>query len=289
MSTDETKQSPGPSFGGQNASSVNEEFRLDAVSSPRLNPPSMTDSNIESYFMSLEFWFAATGIGHDTKKYHIVMAQVPPEKLNELRSIIDGTPATDKYLYIKTRLIAHFADSQQKRLQKVLSDMPLGDMKPSHLFNEMRRVAGAALCEAILLDLWAARLPPYAQAAVIASQGNAIEKNRIADAIVESMNLRNITSIEIPNTSYTPSATSEPSATSIEALQMEIAQLTRRFDRAFSGRNRSRSRGRYESSSRETQLVDGPCWYHRTFGRDARTCRKPCNFNHPTSSNTSRQ
>ncbi|XP_055588918.1 uncharacterized protein LOC129741230 [Uranotaenia lowii] len=287
MSTDETKQPTGMHVGDEGASVVSQEYRMDAVSFPRLNPPNMTDSNIESYFMSLEFWFAATGIGHDTKKYHIVMAQVPPEKLNELRSIIDATPSSDKYPYIKARLIAHFADSQQKRLQKVLSDMPLGDMKPSHLFNEMRRVAGAALCETILLDLWAARLPPHAQAAVIASQGNASEKNRIADAIVESMNLRTITSIETPNPRSTQA---EPSTTSgIEALQIEIAQLTKRFDRAFSARNRSRSRSRYDYSSRETPTVDGPCWYHRTFGREARTCRKPCNFHLTTSSTSSRQ
>lgn len=40
------------------------------------------------------------------------MAQVPPKKLTELRSIIDGTPATDKYTYIKTQLIEYYADSQ---------------------------------------------------------------------------------------------------------------------------------------------------------------------------------
>ena len=73
----------------------------------------MTPSNIESNFMSLEFWFAASGIGnlHDAKKYNIVMAQVPPNKLTELRSIIEATPDANKYQYIKRKLIERFADS----------------------------------------------------------------------------------------------------------------------------------------------------------------------------------
>lgn len=94
------------------------DAQIGSITVPRLSPTNMSDSNIDSYFMSLEFWFAASGIGaqHDTRKYHIVMAQVPPNKLTELRSIIDATPPTDKYVYIKTKLIEHFADSQQRRL-----------------------------------------------------------------------------------------------------------------------------------------------------------------------------
>lgn len=74
--------------------------KLESITAPRLQPPSMTESNIESYFLSLEFWFAASGISasvqHDARKFNIVMAQVPPNKLSELRAIIDGVPANDK-------------------------------------------------------------------------------------------------------------------------------------------------------------------------------------------------
>lgn len=265
---------------------------IDSISLPRLNPPAMTASNIESYFLSLEFWFAASGLGnqHDTRKYNIVMAQVPPSKLTELRSIIDAVPAADKYPYIKKKLTDHFADSQQRRLQRVLSDMPLGDMKPSQLYNEMRRVAGNSLSEPVLLDLWASRLPTHAQAAVIASKGDPAEKATIADAIVESMGLRNINAMGT-NTPSTPVHVPEsPTSSTIEDLQREIAQLSSKFEQMFHPQRNLRDRSRSRNRSRMDQRQDihssyDMCWYHRTFGREARTCRKPCSFGQPPKPN----
>ncbi|XP_058815602.1 uncharacterized protein LOC131679065 [Topomyia yanbarensis] len=271
-----TEVKHGPEAG---SSQEPETANVETINNPRLNPPSMTASNIESYFLSLEFWFAASGIGnlHDAKKYNIVMAQVPPNKLTELRSIIDATPANDR------------------RLQRVLSDMPLGDMKPSQLFNEMLRVAGNSLGEAVLLDLWASRLPPHAQAAVIASKGDADEKTTIADAIVDSMGLRGLTATTAGIDTLTPktpsASTNSPEAknsASIEILQQEISQLSRKFDQMFSRKNlrdRSRSRSRYTSDQRNShELSYEVCWYHRTFGREARQCRKPCSFRQSSSS-----
>lgn len=270
---------------------------VETISAPRLNPPNMADTNIETYFMSLEFWFAASGIGaqHDSRRYNIVMAQVPPKKLTELRSIIEATPANDKYAYIKTKLIEYFADSQQRRLQRVLSDMPLGDLKPSQLFNEMKRVAGNSLGEAVLLDLWATRLPPHAQAAVIASRGDASDKITIADAIVDSMVLRKINAVDynVQNAAMAaPKAITESAIDPIQELKREIAELSRRFEKVMSGQEHSRARSRSRSRGGEKQIPrrerdssTGPCWYHRTFGSNAKKCRKPCTTGHQGSSN----
>ncbi|XP_055604157.1 uncharacterized protein LOC129752393 [Uranotaenia lowii] len=269
---------------------------VETIHAPRLNPPNMADANIETYFMSLEFWFAASGIGpqHDSRKFNIVMAQVPPNKLTELRSIIEATPASDKYTYIKTKLIEYFADSQQRRLQRVLSDMPLGDLKPSQLYNEMKRVAGNSLADTVLVDLWATRLPPHAQAAVIASRGDTNDKITIADAIVDSMGLRKIHAIEYngPNSAMATSHGAETAASDpIQELKREIAELSKRLDkvlpiqRNIRSRPRSRSRGneqQYPRQSRESSV--GLCWYHRTFGNDARRCLQPCSSDHHVSS-----
>lgn len=226
------------------------------------------------------------------------MAQVPQEKLIELRAIIDATPTNEKYAYIKTKLTEHFADSQQRRLQKVLSDMPLGDTKPSQLFNEMKRVAGKSLHETVLLDLWASRLPPHAQAAVIASRGDAADKTAIADAIVDSMGLRGINAVAtagVVNGLPAPAAIMEPPApNAIEAIQREIAQLSRKLENMFldqrRSRDRSQSRSRNRSNSRrDIESAIGPCWYHRTFGGDARRCRKPCSYGQQSSAGTSKQ
>lgn len=281
-----------------NPSGLSMQPTVESIHVPRLNPPSMADTNIETYFMSLEFWFAASGIGahpqQDSRKYNIVMAQVPPNKLSELRSIIEATPQNDKYVYIKTKLVEYFADSQQRRLQRVLSDMPLGDLKPSQLFNEMKRVAGNSLGEPVLLDLWASRLPPHAQAAVIASTGDTANKIVIADAIVDSMGLRQINAIDphVQNAAMAaPNVLETKAIDPILDLRKEVARLTKKLEQLLSnkprGRGRSRSRSRNDErhhSRRERDPSLGTCWYHRTFGDESRKCRTPCSYGQQVSS-----
>lgn len=164
--------------------------QVETVTVPRLNPPSMADSNIESYFMSLDFWFAASGITaqHDNRKFNIVMAQVPPNKLTELRGILEAVPEVGKYTYIKAKLIEYFADSQQRRLQRVLSDMPLGDMKPSLLFNEMKRVAGTSLSDAPRVAPGSTDAP--AVSSIAAMQGEIAELSRKLEQVLRFRNLR---------------------------------------------------------------------------------------------------
>lgn len=113
----------------------------------------MNDTNIEVYLLSLEFWFAATGMTFNTIKYNLVMELVSPRKVIELETIIEPAPSLKHYEYIKSKLIAQFADSQQLRAQCVLSDIPLSDLKLSQPFNDMPRIVGIALYETILIDL----------------------------------------------------------------------------------------------------------------------------------------
>ncbi|XP_017474118.1 PREDICTED: uncharacterized protein LOC108364785 [Rhagoletis zephyria] len=244
---------------------------------PRIPMPAMSGDNIDAYFYSLDFWFEATGIIADTAKFNIVLASVPPAKLMELRAIIDAAPAMQKYQYIRTKLSENFAESQQRRLQRVLRDMPLGDRRPSDLFNEMKRAAGTTLSDSILHDLWLSRLPPYAQAAIIATNVPTVDKLKIADSICESFQLREGQVHEVSN----------PPHTSEADLRAEVAALRQRFDEVANGRKVRRPRSRTPARNRDASSggASDLCWYHSKFGRNARKCRQPCKYGQPTANN----
>lgn len=257
---------------------------------PKIPLPTMIDGNIEAYFMSLDFWFTASGVVDDNRKYNTVMAQVPPLKLMELRSIIDALPNLNRYLYIKQQLTAHFADSQQRRLHRVLSDMPLGDNKPSKLFYDMTRTANGALSDAVLMDLWAARLPGHAQAAVVASQGTTADRVRIADAVTESLNMRSVNQIDsVPNINAAQSSSgSVCQCMNLADLRNEIAEILKgqnirsRSNQRSRPRSRDVSRGRSNSRRRDSSIEEfDHCWYHRTHGSKAKSCRQPCSYRKP--------
>lgn len=254
---------------------------------PRIPLPTLVEGAIEAYFMSLEFWFAASGVTNDIRKYNTVMAQIPPNKLMELIKIIENVPSTGKYEYVKLELTKHFADSQTRRLQRVLSDMPLGDQKPSQLYYEMVRVAGNTLSESTLRDLWATRLPSHAQAAAVAANGSLMDCLEIADRVHESMNLS--------ANAITPVDSTTPLQSSIHKWMQQIDESIHKISNNVLMNNSNRIRPNYQnhsspsrsrnsprrSSPNRTQrsVSDNPnnlCWYHVEFGRYARKCREPC-------------
>lgn len=126
----------------------------------RLPIPTLSENNIDGYFLSMEFWFRASNITSDGQKFNTVLCQIPPNKLIDLKNIIEQTPDINKYDYIKDKLLQHYTDSQQRRLRRVLSEMPLGDQKPSQLLNAMRRVADGALTDNALLGYLRMSTPP---------------------------------------------------------------------------------------------------------------------------------
>lgn len=268
----------------------NNEIAINAMGSfPRLPIPAMSENNIDAYFMSIEFWFRASGITDDNRKYYTVMSQITPTRLIELRAIIEAVPNAQKYNYIKAALTSHFAESEQRRLRRVLSEMPLGDNRPSQLYHSMQRVAGNTLTENALVELWSTRLPTHTHAAIAASTATVTEKLKIADAITESMDLRGsrtvVAEVQAQAATTTPQ-TAGPESDLIAAIRELNGNLRRQNQRPSRNGDRS-SRTNSQSKPREVKILDqkrrdtsvdqfDQCWFHRKHGKQATTCRLPC-------------
>lgn len=249
---------------------------------PRIPLPTMEDGEIENYFMSLEFWFAASGVADDGRKYNTVMAQVPARKLTELRPIIDAVPERNRYEYIKRSLVEHFADSRQRRLQRVLAEMPLGDNKPSKLYYDMARTAGGSLSEQVLLDLWATRLPRHAQAAAAASCGTLAVRLQIADAVTESLSMRTDQIDAVRQQQQWPGMDSIRDE--VSDMIRELVNRSRSPNQKTSRAGSSRHRSSDSSGRRNSPNQSDHCWYHRRFGSKAQACRSPCGYRKPAAS-----
>ncbi|XP_058130143.1 uncharacterized protein LOC131286271 [Anopheles ziemanni] len=247
---------------------------VEAINTMRINPPDMNIEDLQSYFWALEHWFAASGITEtmDARRYHIVLAQLPARSRPDLRPLLDAAPAGNKYEFAKRTIIAHYEESQRSRLQRLLSDMVLGDRKPSQLLAEMRRTANGAMSDSMLLDLWIGRLPPHIQCAVIATPAAAAEKARVADAVMDSYALHHRTG---PYQSI-----AEVTSSTVELLSRQVAELTKRLDGMAVQQRRAEPRHRQRSHSRSSNRskTSGFCYYHQRFGHAAKKCQDPCMF-----------
>lgn len=280
-------------------SAVRTNNELSAVFS-RVPVPTMVRDNIETWFVQLESWFSLNSIKSDTVKFNTVIAYVEARWLNQVHDAVHYPPAQGKYDNIKRAIVANFAETEAQRLQKLVTGLQLGDQRPSHLLNELRKVGGLNVDEKLLKNLWMQRLPLQARSIVAAAHGNLVELAAVADAVVETLDIQ-IAEVQhnaIPSTSQEASVRTirtqpqPPQTQTLMEIEHRLVDLARRLNqieqdvrssnqRSRSIRRRSTSRPRDRTPAMPQSTV---CWYHREYATEATKCRPPCTFNQTQSS-----
>lgn len=238
--------------------------------------PPFWSAKPQLWFAQVESQFFAGGITKDETKYHTVVAAIESNVLTHVSDIILAPPASNMYKTLKERLIEQFADSEQKRIKKLLQDVELGDMRPSQLLREMRELAGKNMNDEMLKSIWLQRLPANIRSILSISSEGLQQMATLADKIVEVSDFSQISECSV---NVVP-----PQASSLE---MKVAELSRQLSEIRSsllGNPRERSRSRARRRSKSTRSDHGKrqsdlCWYHETYGDAARKCRPPCKRN----------
>lgn len=254
--------------------------------------PPLWKNNIKLWFVQAESNFELSAITNDLTKYNNVIAAIDPETLSAVSDILFNPPASNKYNTLKERLISEFSDSENKQIRKLLSELQLGDDKPSHLLRKMRTLAGTSLNDDFLKTLWLQRLPSEIQTILSVSSEPLENLAKLADKIAEVRTdpLLNVCVMNKP-TSSNPALSVNPREDSsnplyeeVITLRQQVAALEQKIEKFSRERSRNRSRTRYNnfrrnaSSSRERKS-SAFCYYHSRFGKNARNCRSPCSFN----------
>ncbi len=105
----------------------------------------------------------------------------------EVRDLILAPPTDTPYTILKEQLIKRTAGSNQRKLQKLLTEVELGDHKPSQLLRRMRQLWNANTDDAFLRELFLQRLPGNVRI-VLAPVGEDINLDSLAnmaDQIIE--------------------------------------------------------------------------------------------------------
>ncbi|EFA07205.2 Retrovirus-related Pol polyprotein from transposon 297-like Protein [Tribolium castaneum] len=229
-----------------------------------VKPPPFWKGDPKLWFIQLEAQFNLGKITSDTTKYHYVVSAIDTSVLQQIAAFVTNPPAVNQYEGIKQRLISTFSDSQERQLRKLLSEIDLGDKKPSQLLNEMKRLGDSAVSDELLKTLWLQRLPTHVQSVLATSSDPIQNLAQMADKIVEIQHMSSVCTVTTPT---------EDMSAAILQLTKEVAALKAAYNTEIKPR-RSRSRPQTpDRSSRDS------CWYHRTFGNKAKKCITPCNFN----------
>lgn len=211
-----------PNDGGQAAADV---------AKVGLKLPPFWDKHPVLWFANIEAQFIVSGITQDATKYYSVISGLTSEILNYVSDIVLTPPETEKYETLKARLIDEFSDSEQRRIKAVVSELVLGDDKPSHLLRKMRQLAGKTLGEEFLKTLWLQRLTPQAQAILSVSDDKLDKLALMADKIHDTAESR-VEEINSPKDSFPE----------LSELRAQISELSKQVQRL----SRSRERNSYD-------------------------------------------
>lgn len=218
----------------------------------------------------------------DEVKYGVVLSKLHKDAVSQVADIIMSPPATNKYGAVKERLLAVYEESEERQFQKLVSEVELGDQKPSQLLRRMRELARKSqVAEKTLHGLWISRLPDHVRAVLTVSQDQKLDNlAAIADKILEGR------SGEVSEISSGQTQLMVEMVNQMKKLTIEIAALK---SNANNGRHRSyrrnRSQSRTRSHSRTRITPDSPNWlcrYHHRYRNRARNCENPCNWKKPS-------
>lgn len=224
------------------------------------------------WFSQLEAVLAPQKQG-DEYKFSIVISKLTKDEIILVSDIITAPPTTGKYATIKERLINCFEESEQQRLQKLLTEMDLGDQKPSHLLRRMQHLGRGTIGNETIRVLWLRLLPVQITTVLAVSETSDLNAiSQLADKMMENIKINEVSTVKV---NVNENEAMNSILNQLKEMQSEMCAMKHvrqnvrhsTYQHYFPPRQRSRSR------SRDRQYC-----YHHKFQEYATRCIKPCDW-----------
>lgn len=264
---------------------------VEAIQNLRIPP--FWKEHPEIWFFQIESLFQANNVRSDASKYHVTVGGLSSDALLVVADIVKAPPAADKYTTLKQALISRLTDSADHQLHKALTELELGNRKPSQLLREMKSLAGERASEDVIRVRWLACLPHSIQSLLRVFQSDStLEKlAQGADTLLETAGhsvMAASTHSKVASPSAATPVSPDPQTQELREIRNLLTQLislnkdllTKVNKLSNGARGRSQSQARSVSASKQSK----PCFYHEKFGKDARNCIPPCSFQPKSSS-----
>lgn len=268
---------------------------IDSVQNCRL--PSFWRSNPELWLLQVKAAFQTLRVHSDETKYSLAVSLLDPDSLQELSDVIRSPPLDRKYENLRATILDRFSDSADRQLLPLLTQLELGDRRPSQLLRQMRTLASSRVSEDVIRVKWLDLLPVGVQRILKVLKSHGLEElAAAADELLESGPGVMSTDFRAPQPSCAASSTAcaavsssrSDVATELAAIRVILGRMmTLQQDILYrlctpasgdpprsSSRGRSRPRARTPASGGNL----GICHYHRRWGADTQRCVTPCAF-----------
>ncbi|XP_075744138.1 uncharacterized protein LOC142802939 [Rhipicephalus microplus] len=176
---------------------------------------------------------------------------------------------------LKEGLIRRTTESEQRRLQQLLTSEEFSDRTPTVLLRRMRHLIGdhsAALDASIVRELFLQRLTNQVRIILSVSLESLA---RMADKIM-NIGAPSISAIERPWESTLSAPVRDDCLDRLLQVKEEVKHKVTELSMLKVDHRHNASRQRCQSHDRSPSLPRGVCLYHNQYGARARQCKKPC-------------
>ncbi|XP_014216454.1 uncharacterized protein LOC106645181 [Copidosoma floridanum] len=260
-----------------------------------LRLPPFWKANPSVWFIRIEAAFNNHRIRADSSKFNYVVAALDDATVQEISDVLMAPPVDGKYDFLKARILKRMTDTADQSLRKLLTQLELGDQKPSQLLRCMKALTGSAVSDEAIRVRWFDLLPPSVTRSLRVVKSTPLDElASLADELIQDY--PHVATVYLQATK--PQMAGQSSTPTVESLAKEmasqrqsVAQLLNIAKRQTEGQQRGRSAARSQGGPRNRSATpnrdinDPWCWYHCTLGNNARNCRPPCNFTPSTQGN----
>ncbi|XP_075990207.1 uncharacterized protein LOC142985849 [Anticarsia gemmatalis] len=121
------------------------------------------------------------------KDAYNALTKLGRDAIQQVADIVASPPETSKYDTLKKRLLQIYEESETKQVRKLITEIELGDQKPSQLLRRMKELTRGRIEDETLKILWQGHLPSSVQAVLtVTSTSNLEELAVIADKIMDT-------------------------------------------------------------------------------------------------------
>ncbi|XP_063369336.1 retrovirus-related Pol polyprotein from transposon 412 [Cydia amplana] len=100
----------------------------------------------------------------------MVIAQLEKQDIQNISDLIYSPPEENYYTVIKNRLISVYEESNSAQTKKLLSQVELGEQKPSQLLRRMKTLNKEKFPETTIQMMWLDHLPPHIRSVLTVSE-----------------------------------------------------------------------------------------------------------------------
>lgn len=226
----------------------------------------ITGKHTEHSFVQLESWFEGNGINSDEQKFMYLKMAIDGDTHMYVKSILDRPPQFNKYDSLKQAVLNVHTETEQRRMQSLISGVTLGDRRPSQMLAQMQDLYRGDMDHPIIRNLFLSRLPATARQIISGMmqyrQSNQPEPTieqlaHWADSIIDGGEKGGINAIS----SVQPSE--------LSALKNQVENLAKLVSNLSSNVTHAQQNTRPQQSA-----DDDVCFFHRQYGKNKHANKK---------------